>query len=255
MEFKPKVAMLDDEEIFLDVFSRYLKKENFQVRTYKRPSFFLKHFEREYNSIDGILLDGRLNSNIDGIEVLKRCRGIKPQVTTVLMSQYEEYWGRIPIPDVDLAFYKNNNDTDNFESRAKEIKELIINKNINNTFYRKENIILTNVIEIIRRNLKSSKTSHLLIAKIEDDTLKMIKSTNDPSEEDINLKTYLGLRAKYPGEYLAICEGKLAYKATSLSEVFDGIRDLPENKYVFIDQAKNDLDTIHLRRPRRVELI
>src|SRR5262245_45079233 len=80
---KPKVLVVDDEKGILSTLSRVLDLEGFEPLVAGSAEIALEKLERQ--AVDLVLLDVRL-PGMDGLELLKRLRGERPELPVLMMS-------------------------------------------------------------------------------------------------------------------------------------------------------------------------
>lgn len=80
------IAVVDDEKEILDVFKRFLSKDNlYQVQTYSDPALALSSIQS--SEVDLILLDIMM-PGVNGIEFLEKIKSAKPDIKVIMVTAY-----------------------------------------------------------------------------------------------------------------------------------------------------------------------
>ena len=86
MENKKKILILDDEQDILNILERYfVRKNKVSVTTVSNPLEALKMIE---NGSYEVLLTDIMMPEMDGIEVLKRVKQLRPEMKVIMMTAY-----------------------------------------------------------------------------------------------------------------------------------------------------------------------
>ena len=86
MENKKKILILDDEQDILNILERYfVRKNKVSVTTVSNPLEALKMIE---NGSYEVLLTDIMMTEMDGIEVLKRVKQLRPEMKVIMMTAY-----------------------------------------------------------------------------------------------------------------------------------------------------------------------
>jgi len=80
-----KILIVDDEKSLLDLLSRVFTKEGYQVQTTTSAQRAMEIIEKE--DLDLLIADIRL-PEMSGMEILKRCREIRPDVPVIMITAY-----------------------------------------------------------------------------------------------------------------------------------------------------------------------
>ncbi|MCP4150435.1 MAG: response regulator, partial [bacterium] len=85
MEDKPKILIIDDEEIVLDSCTAIFADSNYQVATAMNGSLGFR-LAREYQP-DLVFVDLKM-PGISGLEVLEKIQALDPTIVTVVITGY-----------------------------------------------------------------------------------------------------------------------------------------------------------------------
>ena len=80
-----KILIVDDEKSLLDLLSRVFTKEGYRVETTTSAARAIEIIEKE--DLDVLIADIRL-PEMSGMEILKRCREIRPDVPVIMITAY-----------------------------------------------------------------------------------------------------------------------------------------------------------------------
>lgn len=80
-----KIVIVDDERSLLDLLARVFTKEGYRVQTTTSAARAIEIIEKE--DLDLLITDIRL-PEISGMEILKRCREIRPDVPVIMITAY-----------------------------------------------------------------------------------------------------------------------------------------------------------------------
>lgn len=80
-----KIVIIDDEKSLLDLLSRVFAKEGYKVQATTSASRAIEIIENE--DLDLLISDIRL-PEISGMEILKRCREVRPDVPVIMITAY-----------------------------------------------------------------------------------------------------------------------------------------------------------------------
>jgi CheY-like chemotaxis protein len=83
---KPKALVVEDEFLLLTVVEEELIDAGFEVETASSGSEAVAKLERSSEAITCLLTDIRLGEGIDGWEVARRARALKPKMPVVYMT-------------------------------------------------------------------------------------------------------------------------------------------------------------------------
>ncbi|HTN42688.1 MAG TPA: response regulator [Nitrospiria bacterium] len=81
----PRILVIDDEENFLNLLSKILGKEGYEVRATFDGKQALGWFEQE--PFDLVLADIRMQP-MDGFSVLERIKSLRPDTKVIMMTAY-----------------------------------------------------------------------------------------------------------------------------------------------------------------------
>jgi len=80
-----KILVVDDEKSLLDLLSRVFTKEGYRVQTTSSAAKAIEVLEQE--DLDLLITDIRL-PEISGMEILRRCRELRPDVPVIMITAY-----------------------------------------------------------------------------------------------------------------------------------------------------------------------
>ena len=101
---KPLVLVIDDEPLVRELLENYLEDLDFRAIFAANGREGLEHFVAEKSDIDLVILD-LLMPEIDGFELLRHIKALKPQVPVVIISGYEKSNVADRIPDGHMAAF------------------------------------------------------------------------------------------------------------------------------------------------------
>ncbi len=87
MPDNPHVVIIDDEKIQCDVFSEYLRSQDFEVTSFVCSKEALDFFKKSWNNIDLVILDIGM-PHMDGHEVFMLMQEIDPAVKVLFSTGY-----------------------------------------------------------------------------------------------------------------------------------------------------------------------
>jgi len=82
---RPLIYIVDDEPLLSDLAKASLESEQYEVKQFQDPELALKSFQEASRKPDLLLTDyamGKLN----GLELIQKCKEIKPDLKTILTS-------------------------------------------------------------------------------------------------------------------------------------------------------------------------
>jgi two-component system response regulator HydG len=85
MERKPRLLVVDDEEIALFNLAYVLKKEGYDIVTSQSGPTALKRLEQEEFTV--VVTDLRM-PKVDGMEILEQCRELQPNTPVIMVTGY-----------------------------------------------------------------------------------------------------------------------------------------------------------------------
>jgi DNA-binding NtrC family response regulator len=85
MEYKAKILIVDDEQIALRNLEHVMKKEGYEVIGTQRGTNALKLLEE--NVFDIVLTDLKMEK-VDGMQILRRCRELYPDIEVIMITGY-----------------------------------------------------------------------------------------------------------------------------------------------------------------------
>ena len=85
MEDKPKLLVVDDEEIALENLAYVLNKEGYDVVCLRSGSAALERLKHE--EFDVVVTDLRM-PKVDGMEIIKKCRAWHPNTQLIMITGY-----------------------------------------------------------------------------------------------------------------------------------------------------------------------
>jgi DNA-binding NtrC family response regulator len=80
--------LVDDEQDIVNSVKRWLQADGFNVYGFTDPLQALEHFQNNSNDIDLVLSDVRMRK-LDGYELVKKIKTIRPETKVVFMSALE----------------------------------------------------------------------------------------------------------------------------------------------------------------------
>ena len=84
----PSVLIVDDEVDIINSVKRWLEADGFKVHGIADPLQALEYFQNNSNDIDVVLSDIRMRK-IDGRELVKRIKTIRPETKIIFMTALE----------------------------------------------------------------------------------------------------------------------------------------------------------------------
>ncbi len=79
------IYVVDDELLLAQIIEAILKLEGFEVKMFTNPNAALRAFEGEPVK-PGLLITDYAMQPFDGMELIMRCRGIHPELRTIVVS-------------------------------------------------------------------------------------------------------------------------------------------------------------------------
>jgi len=82
------ILLVDDEQDIVNSVKRWLQADGFKVYGFANPLQALEYFQNNSNIIDLVLSDIRMRK-LNGYELVKRIKDIRPEIKVVLMTALE----------------------------------------------------------------------------------------------------------------------------------------------------------------------
>ncbi|HKG89588.1 MAG TPA: response regulator [Nitrososphaeraceae archaeon] len=82
------ILLVDDEQDIVNSVKRWLQADGFKVYGFANPLQALEYFQNNSNIIDLVLSDIRMRK-LNGYELVKRIKAIRPEIKVVLMTALE----------------------------------------------------------------------------------------------------------------------------------------------------------------------
>lgn len=86
MAATPKMMVIDDQETLREVLSLSLEQEGYVVETFRDGTSALERMKEERFHV--VITDLRVKNGIDGIEILRRVRGLYPETSVIIVTAY-----------------------------------------------------------------------------------------------------------------------------------------------------------------------
>ncbi len=83
------IAVVDDEEDNVTLFTKVLQDNNYHVIGFTNPLFILDYIHKHPDSFDIIIVDYRM-SPIQGCELANKISAINPKIKMILLTAYDE---------------------------------------------------------------------------------------------------------------------------------------------------------------------
>ncbi len=83
-----KILIIDDDEDISNLFSQFLKKEGFKVKSFIDPFKALEEIEQKPKSYSLIITDIRM-PGMSGIELVRRICSLNQNIKVIIMSAFE----------------------------------------------------------------------------------------------------------------------------------------------------------------------
>ncbi len=83
---KKQILIVDDEEEICDFLKEALEKRGFEITSATTGEEAIKIFSK--NSPDLTIVDMNLTSTISGLELIRKCREMRPQAKIIAMTGY-----------------------------------------------------------------------------------------------------------------------------------------------------------------------
>jgi DNA-binding NtrC family response regulator len=81
----PRIMIIDDEKIVVDMASMHLKKEGFEVETFLNAAPALERLKEE--KFDVVVTDLKMKG-IDGMEVLRTIKRLYPDIPVIMITAF-----------------------------------------------------------------------------------------------------------------------------------------------------------------------
>ena len=88
LQERRSVLLVDDEPDIVSSIRRWLEADGFKVYGFTDPLQALEYFQNNSNNIDLVLSDVRMRK-LDGYELVKKIKTIRPETKVVFMSALE----------------------------------------------------------------------------------------------------------------------------------------------------------------------
>jgi DNA-binding NtrC family response regulator len=88
LQERHSILLVDDEQDIVNSVKRWLQADGFNVYGFTDPLQALEHFQNNSNDIDLVLSDVRMRK-LDGYELVKKIKTIRPETKVVFMSALE----------------------------------------------------------------------------------------------------------------------------------------------------------------------
>ncbi len=82
---KPLIYIVDDEELLSDLAEVTLQPDGYQIKQFQDPELALKSFAKAQPKPDLLLTDYAMGK-MNGIELIQKCKEIKPDLKAILIS-------------------------------------------------------------------------------------------------------------------------------------------------------------------------
>lgn len=88
MQERRSILLVDDEQDIVNSVRRWLEADGFNVYGFADPVQALEYFQNNSNNVDLVLSDIRMRK-LDGYELVKKIKAIRPQTKVVFMTALE----------------------------------------------------------------------------------------------------------------------------------------------------------------------
>jgi DNA-binding NtrC family response regulator len=85
---KPLIIVVDDDEDILNIFSRLLRKEGYNVHAFSNPAIAFEHYRYSPNECSLIISDVRM-PKINGFQLARKVKELNPDTKVILTSAFE----------------------------------------------------------------------------------------------------------------------------------------------------------------------
>ena len=88
LQERHSILLVDDEQDIVNSVRRWLEADGFNVYGFADPVQALEYFQNNSNNVDLVLSDIRMRK-LDGYELVKKIKAIRPQTKVVFMTALE----------------------------------------------------------------------------------------------------------------------------------------------------------------------
>jgi CheY-like chemotaxis protein len=88
LQERHSILLVDDERDIVNAVRRWLEADGFNVYGFADPVQALEYFQNNSNNVDLVLSDIRMRK-LDGYELVKKIKAIRPQTKVVFMTALE----------------------------------------------------------------------------------------------------------------------------------------------------------------------
>ena len=89
MLFQHSIAVVEDEEDILTLFTEIIRENGYPVIGFTKPSSFVEHLRIHRDEIDLILIDYKL-PQMTGCDLAKKIAEIDPRIKMILITAYND---------------------------------------------------------------------------------------------------------------------------------------------------------------------